>query len=750
MPAPSLRIPISVDLEKFRDQMKQTSSLAGTATRQIAKQFLDMNKDLAKDAIFATMARGAVDLAGKVALAVGAYKLMTAAISGAREQMAQMVVIADKAQNLGVSPAFLHAFAKEATKLKVEAGELESALDHAFNATKDKSPIDISEWSVGEEKITAVEKELRVLNATMEKGQQLQGLVIFRDAKDQESKVKAVLAAMQQLDSIGRKSESLDLGEKMFGSQFVDRIRQGKTSAESMLATIKEASQNSDSIFPNALVERAKSIDDQLKLADQRLSNALKPSWNDLSSIMLDIKSSWSDVVNLIAKAAELTNKMPRIPGMPASATDLDAKRDALAQVNARLNGTGSGLFGSIDLPAIEIGGVKLTNSTQENLLAHRDRLQKEIAALTSGQDQYGPAVPGQSRGTGPAPTKIDTGGNVDKLDTAADSIEKRTAALREEAAGLDLSTAAREKNKIAAQLQVVAMQANAAAGKGEGVVTAEQRQRIQEVTEAYGKATEAIEKATVAQSIKRGRQTSLLDPQDVQIAEQLRGLYPDVATALNSAEASAMRTNEAMRSIGSTMSSSLTSGLADILDGTKSVSDGFASMSKAIVRAIEEAMIKMLVVAPLLKSMSSMFGFSDGGLVGTAPVAKADGGYISGPGTGTSDSIPARLSNGEFVVRASAVQKHRAVLEAINSDRIPRFADGGLVGGGSPAAPMIGPQHVIAPSISVNVQGSPGMSAQDHERLGKTVAETGMHHIRTLIAQELRTATRPGGILRR
>ncbi|MEI4584027.1 hypothetical protein WAC45_27465, partial [Klebsiella pneumoniae] len=83
------------------------------------------------------------------------------------------------------------------------------------------------------------------------------------------------------------------------------------------------------------------------------------------------------------------------------------------------------------------------------------------------------------------------------------------------------------EKNKIAAQLQVVAMQANAAAGKGEGVVTAEQRQRIEEVTEAYGKATEAIEKATVAQSIRRGRQTSLLDPQDVQIAEQLKGLYP-------------------------------------------------------------------------------------------------------------------------------------------------------------------------------------------------------------------------------
>lgn len=36
-----------------------------------------------------------------------------------------------------------------------------------------------------------------------------------------------------------------------------------------------------------------------------------------------------------------------------------------------------------------------------------------------------------------------------------------------------------------------------------------------------------------------------------------------------------------------------------------------------------------------------------------------ADGGLVRGPGTGTSDSIPARLSNGEFVVRAAAVNRY-------------------------------------------------------------------------------------------
>jgi TP901 family phage tail tape measure protein len=56
-----------------------------------------------------------------------------------------------------------------------------------------------------------------------------------------------------------------------------------------------------------------------------------------------------------------------------------------------------------------------------------------------------------------------------------------------------------------------------------------------------------------------------------------------------------------------------------------------------------------------------------------------AEGGPIAGPGTGTSDSILARLSNGEYVIRASAARRHRALLDTINN--APGFAAGGPVG---------------------------------------------------------------------
>lgn len=68
------------------------------------------------------------------------------------------------------------------------------------------------------------------------------------------------------------------------------------------------------------------------------------------------------------------------------------------------------------------------------------------------------------------------------------------------------------------------------------------------------------------------------------------------------------------------------------------------------------------------------------GGVMG-----RASGGEVWGSGTATSDSIPARLSNGEFVVRTAAADHYgRGLLHAINSLSLPKaamFADGGQVG---------------------------------------------------------------------
>jgi hypothetical protein len=57
----------------------------------------------------------------------------------------------------------------------------------------------------------------------------------------------------------------------------------------------------------------------------------------------------------------------------------------------------------------------------------------------------------------------------------------------------------------------------------------------------------------------------------------------------------------------------------------------------------------------------------------------KAGGGLISGPGSSTSDDVPAMLSDGEYVVNAAATRRNRGLLEAINSGQIQHLARGGL-----------------------------------------------------------------------
>lgn len=150
---------------------------------------------------------------------------------------------------------------------------------------------------------------------------------------------------------------------------------------------------------------------------------------------------------------------------------------------------------------------------------------------------------------------------------------------------------------------------------------------------------------------------------------------------------------------------------------GAKSAKDAFADFARSVLAAINRIASQKLAEA----LFGSLFGGggagggSLGSLVSSLFHGFAGGGYVTGPGTSTSDSIPARLSAGEYVLNAAAVKRVGvAFLEAINGieggPRIqgPRlaFAAGGLV----PDAPPPQPQgqgvrivNVIDPAMAAD-----------------------------------------------
>jgi len=112
-----------------------------------------------------------------------------------------------------------------------------------------------------------------------------------------------------------------------------------------------------------------------------------------------------------------------------------------------------------------------------------------------------------------------------------------------------------------------------------------------------------------------------------------------------------------------------------------------------------------------------------------------AGGGHITGPGTGTSDDIPILASNGEYVIKAAAVNHYGVdTLHAINA---MRFADGGLISRSAPAA------SAVSGGASGGVSAGDLAAAVSAAIDGARVELTGIDRISGYAAGQLLTAAR-------
>jgi len=133
---------------------------------------------------------------------------------------------------------------------------------------------------------------------------------------------------------------------------------------------------------------------------------------------------------------------------------------------------------------------------------------------------------------------------------------------------------------------------------------------------------------------------------------------------------------------------------LTDLTKHTKTLKETFKDAALSVVEDIE----KMAQKALEAQIMKSLFGGAGGGgglgalFGGAAAAAAATGGLITGPGTGTSDSVPLLASSGEFVVNAQTTAQPGVMplLEALNGGKlkssgaptsVPKYAQGGVVG---------------------------------------------------------------------
>ena len=185
------------------------------------------------------------------------------------------------------------------------------------------------------------------------------------------------------------------------------------------------------------------------------------------------------------------------------------------------------------------------------------------------------------------------------------------------------------------------------------------------------------------------------ITPEQIQAAEQFS--LQVGALAVNSDKA-AREMAEFKRNVEQALTGDLTTWLSSSVDQAETLGDVFRSLAASIVASLRQIAAQMLATWAIQKLLG-FFGMAVGAPTGGG---KALGGMVRGPGTSTSDSIPARLSNGEYVVRAAAVRQPgvRELLDGLNFGtpivrRMPRpyYAEGGLVDlptGGAPRDPAL------------------------------------------------------------
>ena len=145
-----------------------------------------------------------------------------------------------------------------------------------------------------------------------------------------------------------------------------------------------------------------------------------------------------------------------------------------------------------------------------------------------------------------------------------------------------------------------------------------------------------------------------------------------------------------------------------------------------------------MAIVQAMKAALGGGGGFKDGGLV----QGFATGGAVWGAGSGTSDSIPARLSNGEFVINANATAKNRPLLEAINNNR---YATGGYVGKDGGIAGGAAMAGGVTVNVNINKDGSSDEKTQgDSAAQGRQLGQMISAKVKEVITAE----SRPGGLV--
>ena len=162
------------------------------------------------------------------------------------------------------------------------------------------------------------------------------------------------------------------------------------------------------------------------------------------------------------------------------------------------------------------------------------------------------------------------------------------------------------------------------------------------------------------------------------QFAEQYKQTLAETAAAETEQLTVGQQWSTKMASYATEVGKSMASAMTDFILGSKTAKEALQDFVKNIISSAVSILTEWLAVFAIYSAFPMIAGDMSPADAANKTVfgitkKRAMGGLVRGAGSSTSDSIPTMLSNGEYVIRSSAVDKiGTSNLDALNAGKIP------------------------------------------------------------------------------
>ena len=676
------------------------------ATEASGSSFGSFVTKLALGAAAAAIGVGAIYTAFKVLYEIVTVvpKALAEAWDLGNQKLAEYVDLSAKAVASGLSTDFYQRITKASAEAGVSTDNLTAALKRLNDATAD-----VLGGTSAQQRLKALTDAGNFSGNT--------GVSQLTGATTTEDRFRAIVSLIDQAISKGERLAALDVAKTFLGDAVAGNLAKDSQYLDKMIAGA-DAIKATD-LIPQSQIDNAVNLQNRLDAAEKILSERWHPIQDILTAGGIAMKEAWVNIVESVASAfdgvVKLVAALGQVPGWFVALVNgsgipsfIQGKLDSFgaAVTNAISPASRSSADAYYGIQHIAAADVPAATA----LPAAREALGSALgnpANLAAARDQSNSIENALRPDTSKDPNAKTVEDSTGAYDRASEALIKYIEVSNASAKSIDANAYEQEKLKAIAELT--------AGGIKDGLTpaAAAAKAEMSGLTDKAAAAAESLAKAKVASSIDYAGKTTLLSADDVAIANQLKGIYgKDVPAALDSTEAAAIRLNNAFKSVGSAIDTNLTSGLTDIVSGTKSVSSAFQSMESAIVKAIENMIIKITIVEPLMRSLQSAatgLGLGSGGigsLLGGAGVtygaAGTAGSNLYGP---VAPSIG--LHAGGIVGSEATFARY---IHPAYFDDAPRFHTGGIAGDEVPIIAKRG-EGVFTPGQMAALGGGSGSS---------------------------------------